>query len=399
MRAKAILFALIGCLSGLILLNQACKKEEEKTNEAPTCKITYPSTGENFLKGVTVPVAVDATDPDGSIAKVTFYVDGEERSTASSSPYKWGWDTSNETLGSHTLKATSTDNEEASASDEVTVTVYEQVAPEAVFSGFPTCGVAPCTVDFTDLSTSGPTSWQWDFGDGNTSTSQNPSHTYDADGAYTVTLIVTNDQGSGTETRTAYINISPDGCFEVFQDPRDGQEYKTVTIGEQTWFAENLNYETGTSWCYDENPNNCATYGRLYDWETAVDACPAGWHLSDDDEWKLLEGMVDSQYPVGDPEWDGSGYRGSDAGTNLKSSGDWIEGNGTDLFGFTGLPGGTRDTDGVFDWAGSIGGWWASSEMASDEAWTRSLNHFGPEVHRGQFDIRMGLSVRCVRDN
>ena len=62
-------------------------------------------------------------------------------------------------------------------------------------------------------------------------------------------------------------------------DVRDGKTYQTVTLGDQTWFAQDLNYETGNSWCYKDDAANCEAYGRLYDWETALTACPAGWHI------------------------------------------------------------------------------------------------------------------------
>ena len=67
-------------------------------------------------------------------------------------------------------------------------------------------------------------------------------------------------------------------------DARDNQTYQTVTLGDQTWLAQDLNYETDNSWCYDDDPENCDTYGRLYDWEAARTACPAGWHLGSDEE-------------------------------------------------------------------------------------------------------------------
>lgn len=81
------------------------------------------------------------------------------------------------------------------------------VAPTADFSGTPTSGAASLPVDFTDLSTGTPTSWAWTFGDGGTSTSQNPSHTYTHIGVYTVALTATNDEGSDTETKIGYITV------------------------------------------------------------------------------------------------------------------------------------------------------------------------------------------------
>jgi PKD repeat protein len=81
--------------------------------------------------------------------------------------------------------------------------------PTANFSASPTSGMAPLTVNFTDLSTSGPTSWSWTFGDGGNSAARNPSHIYAAAGTYDVSLTATNAYGNDAETKTGYITVSP----------------------------------------------------------------------------------------------------------------------------------------------------------------------------------------------
>ena len=94
----------------------------------------------------------------------------------------------------------------------------------------------------------------------------------------------------------------PNPEFGEMTDARDGQTYQTVTLGDQTWLAQNLNYETdNNSWCYDDDPENCGTYGRLYDWEAAMTACPDGWHMASDDEWSTLIKYLD---PGADPNAD-----------------------------------------------------------------------------------------------
>jgi PKD repeat protein len=159
----------------------------------------------------------------------------------------------------------------------------------ANFIASPTSGNLPLIVNFTDQSTNNPTSWQWNFGDGGTSSQQNPSHTYNSEGNYSVSLTVSNNYGSDTESKNGYITVSNGGGGAgTFTDPRDGQTYQTVEIGSQTWMAENLNYETSNSWTYNNDPGYGNIYGRLYNWEAALSACPSGWHLPDKDEFNTL---------------------------------------------------------------------------------------------------------------
>jgi len=143
-----------------------------------------------------------------------------------------------------------------------------------------------------------------------------------------------------------------------FTDERDGKTYKTVKIGRQTWMAENLNYQIDSdSWCYNDSNYYCDKYGKLYNWEAAMMACPNGYHLPTRQEWDEL---VD--------------YVGGDnvASKMLKKRNGWNKNsNGTDVYGFGALPGGKRynksmepiwcDDDceySVFYDVGNYGGWW-----------------------------------------
>ena len=141
-------------------------------------------------------------------------------------------------------------------------------------------------------------------------------------------------------------------------DARDGQKYRTVKIGNQVWMAQNLNYNIGKSWCYDNQASNCTQYGRLYDWETAKQTCPSGWHLPSVNEWGNLFSTVG----------------GSDvAGTKLKSRSDWDEagiifkenGNGNDDFGFSALPAGEREGGEIWIGKGIHARFWSSTERNS----------------------------------
>jgi uncharacterized protein (TIGR02145 family) len=215
-----------------------------------------------------------------------------------------------------------------------------------------------------------------------------------------------------------YPDSSSFACGDPFTDPRNEQTYNTVQIGEQCWMAENLNigtminginYQTDNGviekFCYDDDPANCDEYGALYQWnemmqysystQGAHGICPSGWHIPTDDEWKILEGTVDSQYPVGDPVWYGTGWRGYDVGKNLKSITGWYQnGNGTNDFGFTVLPGGRSLGD--FKYLTEIAYFWSSSGFGSN-AWNRYLMYNNPKVGRTlNYSMAYGLSVRCL---
>ncbi|MBI9036433.1 MAG: hypothetical protein JEZ03_18400, partial [Bacteroidales bacterium] len=208
-------------------------------------------------------------------------------------------------------------------------------------------------------------------------------------------------------------------CGDPLIDPRDGQIYTTVEIGTQCWMAENLNIGSminGNSnmtnnsviekYCYDNVAANCEIYGGLYQWNEMMQyvtskgtqgICPGGWHLPTDDEWKILEGNVDSQYPVGDPVWNQTGHRGFDAGLNLKSTTGWYGGgNGSGLFNYEALPGGYRYYNGGFDFLTRYASFWSSSEVDSSSAWYRNLSFNRDEVYRGDYYKLFGYSVRCL---
>jgi len=184
-----------------------------------------------------------------------------------------------------------------------------------------------------------------------------------------------------------------------------GQTYNTVQIGNQCWLRENLNYEIGNSYCWLNDPNNCIVYGRLYDWGTAIIACPSGWHLPSDDEWKILEGTVDSQYGVGNSIWDETGWRGDDAGENLKSTYGWHSGGtGSNISGFTALPGemcGPGGGKGYFEGINKYnqhGHFWTSTADSPQNAWFRILHFMRTDLGRLTDTKENCRSIRCIKD-
>jgi uncharacterized protein (TIGR02145 family) len=175
----------------------------------------------------------------------------------------------------------------------------------------------------------------------------------------------------------------------TFTDSRDGKVYKTVKIGEQVWMAENLAYKptSGNYWAYDNEADNTAVYGYLYDWETALNVCPTGWHLPTDDEWTQL-----SDYLGGE----------RNAGGRLKETGTthWKSPNeeANNESGFTALPGGARILSGEILYVGDRGNWWSATELYTNYAWTWSLFYTPKGFYRSANSGMLGYSVRCLKD-
>lgn len=192
------------------------------------------------------------------------------------------------------------------------------------------------------------------------------------------------DEIKQNDTDTVKYAISPPE-FSTFTDLRDGQKYITVKIGNQWWFAQNLNYQTGNSWSYDNKPSNGNTFGRLYDWQTAMTACPEGWHLASVTEWVAL-----TNYLCGE----------NFAGSQMKNTFGWNAPNAdaTNTSGFSALPGGLRDTLGAFSGLGNYGYWWLATEYDSSSAYTRTLYYSGGSMGRVNIEKQYGLSVRCIKD-
>ncbi len=200
---------------------------------------------------------------------------------------------------------------------------------------------------------------------------------------------------------------APFSCGNDFLDTRDDNIYKTVQIGEQCWFAEDLRYDcsledgkdynnigSGNSWSGTNNCGNQGTgyNGLLYQWPVAMNGsttqgsrglCPDGWHIPTDEEWKILEGTVDSTYGVGHTVWDGSGWHGNDVGIKLKGNP------------FNAKFAGFRYPAGSLDYVGSDGFWWASSTSGS-LAWNHRLNSISADIGRSANLQSDGSSVRCI---
>jgi len=187
----------------------------------------------------------------------------------------------------------------------------------------------------------------------------------------------------GLGFRLASSVARPSGKQGTLTDKRDGKTYRTVKIGNQTWMAENLNFKTdSSSYCYADSNHYCDKYGRLYIWEAAKKACPAGYHLPNNKEW---ENLVD--YVGG---W-------NVAVKKLRAKNGW---NGnyivTDDYGFSALPGGMGHPDYRFFSIGDDGFWWAPEKDGSFNTIGIIEGDYMSEYDYG--NTKSGYSVRCVQN-
>jgi uncharacterized protein (TIGR02145 family) len=245
---------------------------------------------------------------------------------------------------------------------------------------------------------------------------------------FAMLVLATGLHFSCTSVESAEDILRGDGSFK---DSRDGQTYKWVKIGTQTWMAENLNYAVAGSKCYGEGglvydyheenddriekmlsaaevQDNCDKYGRLYDWSTAMafpsncnenscssriqskhrGICPSGWHIPNDNDWDVLMDYV-------------GGYE--TAGKHLKAQSGWEPYSGIenlDTYGFSALPGGKGDgkSGDRFHYVGYSGNWWSASENGSDVAYFRGMAYSIDYAGGNDFYKSLLHSVRCLQD-
>ncbi|MBR2470980.1 MAG: fibrobacter succinogenes major paralogous domain-containing protein [Fibrobacter sp.] len=201
------------------------------------------------------------------------------------------------------------------------------------------------------------------------------------------------DRANFGENRDGYI-CSQTGwgdatVFETMTDERDGNVYRVVIIGSQTWMAENLNFETENSHCYADDPANCAQYGRLYAWNAAMSACPSGWHLPSSAEWNTLFTTVGGQSMAGKALKSVTGFPIDAPGLS----------DGTDAFGFGALPAGNDNE--AYDIRSDGAYFWSSSEYDDDwdfDSYYISLHNYDDNAYLGASAKDLGFSVRCVKD-
>ncbi len=233
------------------------------------------------------------------------------------------------------------------------------------------------------------------------------------EGEYTIKAVAVDNDGDESYSFIDIVLVEIE--TGIFEDARDGREYKWVTIGKQVWMAENLAYlprltsyleNSDTEPCFYVNrywgnnieeaiiTENYNKWGVLYNWPAALVSCPEGWHLPSYKEWEQLAefiGKYNSECQKVDNKWYG-------VGNHLKASGTWANNeNDKDSYGFTALPSGAYFQK-EFSYNESYGLWWTATEINESEAAYRLLtfrNNYLSEMEVGK---GRGLAVRCIKD-
>jgi len=197
--------------------------------------------------------------------------------------------------------------------------------------------------------------------------------------------------------------VTCDNSSSVKHKLCDIEDYGQVQIGDQIWLLENFNCPVPNSKCYAEDVNgvsqdsiakNCDKYGRLYDWTTAKNICPKGWHLPTKEEWSTLISNVEND-SINKPACNNC------AGEYLKSKQGWNnDGNGQDIYDFSAMPGGAYSEIFKFFGLGNLGNWWSADEYKDDKSEAQGISmSLLPEITPLHADKNSTLySVRCLQN-
>ena len=234
------------------------------------------------------------------------------------------------------------------------------------------------------------------------------SSTAKSSSSVAMTCAVATLSSSSVDRAIPCSELSEGNCYGTITDKRDNQYYKVVKIGEQWWMAENLNYQTENSFCYNDSAKYCEKYGRLYTWAAAIDSvktgcgygskccigypargiCPEGWHVPIVDEFIVLDEAV-----VSSGQWlKGAGWH-YENGTS---------GSGTNTFYFNGLPAGERTANGEYYTESLNTSFWSATEQDKDTVYCMGLsyNYAGRYVYpTSDCKKNKGYSIRCIKDD
>lgn len=397
----SIVFALAISAVMIVSIN-SCKKNKDQTNNPPTAlfKVTPDSGNINTIFHFDASASTDIEDIDSTLLiRWDFEYDGiwdVDWTTTKTFNHKYGQD------GTYSAIIEVVDSE--GQSDSATIPNILLNSNGTWFFASPTSGDVPLTVSFSLDLTYGCDFWYWEFGDGDTSFLESPTHTYKNSGQYTV-MVTTVSLNGPFAVRTNYINVEGNGgpkpCPGVPTVTYHGQTYPTVLIGDQCWMAKNLNFETGNSWCYNNNASECIANGRLYDWESIMNGaagsdsvpsgvqgiCPDGWHIPSRGEVINFHEFLGGGYVAG-----GKLKEATTLHWNYPNTG------ATNSSGYTALPSGYRDHDGNFGSMDSCTYFWTSSTFDGQYPYMWGAFYDQEVVELIYYYRDLGNSLRCIKD-
>lgn len=175
--------------------------------------------------------------------------------------------------------------------------------------------------------------------------------------------------------------------YGSFTDTRDQKIYTTVTFGDQTWLADNLQFKAGSGvFSYENNSDLVKKFGYLYEWETAKTSCPAGWHLPTEADWAKLTSYLEGEAQAGGrlKEMGTTHWNSPNTGANNES-------------GFTALPSGIRNANGEFIDKGNSTTWW-SADVKAENVICKSVNYNSTQIITIEHPKNFGLPVRCIKN-
>jgi uncharacterized protein (TIGR02145 family) len=341
---KGLILILIISTAGII---SSCEKETEPENIAPSVQITSPNNGDLIEFGDTVLISANASDPDGSVRDVQFYLNGVKDTTLYTTPYTYEWFTIEDNTGSYEITAIAVDNNGADDVDKITISLNE-IGTVTDYDG-----------NIYKWSRIGDQKWMI----------ENLKSTHYADGTE-IPLV---------ESAFGWDNLSDsDKGYCYFENTSSNND----VYGSLYNWAAVMNGENSS----DSIPSE------------VQGVCPTGWHLPSDSEWQELELYLEMELE----EVDNIGWRGFNQGGMLKETGDehWDSPNtgATNTVGFTALPSGYRVYYGTFNELGFGAYYWSATEFNSTYSWQRYLHADSKSVGRKMELKNSGFSVRCVED-
>lgn len=409
-----------------ILLLAAC--QEEGIN--PECKITAPQNNAEFKKGDKILVEIEAFDDDGLISEIGIMIDQLMLEKTTNQPFQFEISTGDLSMGEHTVSVYAVDNSGLNSSDRVKIILSVQpakitsdtISEISIHSAF--CSASIIDSGGGEIEKKGfcwSTTPKPDIEDFSVEISDSENvftgtlDSLESNTFYYVRAFAKNENGVSYGNELIFKTPAETGTFT---DSRDNTLYKTVKIAGKWWMAENLRYlpnvtipttgsdSVGYRYVYNQTACGCMgkaraninykTYGTLYNYTSAIESVPEGWHIPSHEEWQEL--FVFMSKNTGNDTTNTDAFE--NIGPHCKAQNGWQQNTAcTNDYGFGILPGGKRDAENSsFTGVDELCFFWTDSVI--DNSMATAIGFFlnDKQVYIGEQHKSNGFSVRCVKD-